>query len=332
MIYIIRFQNMPVSTFGLQPPQVSAIIPLYNKRKTIERAIESVRLAGIHAPVEAVIVDDGSDDGSTEIAFHLADKYPWITLHVQENKGCPVARNKACALANTDILAFLDADDAWLPSHAKNMIAGFNSNPSISLVVDDWSRFTDDIEVERKTFDVRPGLIRNHFLSMAWGDNYAATSATACRRRHFEMFGGFHEDLRNGQDRALWGEAYLVGHVWFTGVKGAEWHNDTSNSLMSSAHQNRFPKYENWIEGRIEQIDGRGMFKEDVPGMILRQQMIENLVRDSEIIGSFAALNGVEWMRDERMECLVKWGRPDLADLIGGLTQGGKIPPRLSHR
>jgi len=320
------------STQGARPPLVSAIIPLFNKKQTLHRAVKSVERAGRDVPVEAIIVNDGSTDGSDTVAKALAARFPWITYLSQDNMGAAAARNRACALAKSQIFAFLDADDEWQPNHARNLIEGFNVDPSISLVVNSWRQYTDGKRRLIRFFDVNPGVVQNHFLSMAWGDCYAATSATACRKKHFLQFGGFDEVLRNGHDRALWGEAALCGRIWYTGRAGAIWHQDTSNSLMESAHKNRQPKYENWLEKRIENLAGARPMGVVLNGTVLRHQMVENLICDCEISGSLAATQGIEWIREERAATLQKWGRPDLAEAVLATKIAEKPIKRLSHR
>jgi glycosyltransferase involved in cell wall biosynthesis len=94
-------------------PTVSVVIPLYNKGKYIERALSSV-LRQTYQPLEIIVVDDGSADEGPERVLKFND--PKITLIRQENKGPGAARNAGLARAKCKYVAFLDADDEWLPS------------------------------------------------------------------------------------------------------------------------------------------------------------------------------------------------------------------------
>lgn len=104
-------------------PQVSVIIPLYNKERTIQRAVDSV-LVQSFADFELIIIDDGSTDKSLEIASQYDDSR--IKIIQQANAGPGAARNVGIEEANADLLAFLDADDQWLPFYLQNAVAEIN--------------------------------------------------------------------------------------------------------------------------------------------------------------------------------------------------------------
>ena len=93
-------------------PRVSVITPVYNGARTIARAIESV-LAQSFRDFEMVVVDDGSTDGTLEILEGFGDS---ITLLKQAHLQQAIARNLAVKASRGEYLAFLDADDSWLPA------------------------------------------------------------------------------------------------------------------------------------------------------------------------------------------------------------------------
>lgn len=93
------------------PSLVSVIIPCYNSVAWISDAIESC-LEQTYRPLEVIVVDDGSTDGSTDLIYDYAYRFPQLVrFHVQRNQGGPVARNRGASLAKGDFLFFLDADD-----------------------------------------------------------------------------------------------------------------------------------------------------------------------------------------------------------------------------
>lgn len=100
--------------------KVTVIVPLYNKAATIERTLQSI-VAQTLGDFEAIIVDDGSTDGSEKVVEACRD--PRVRLIRQPNAGPGAARNRALAEAHGECVAFLDADDEWLPTFLEKSVA-----------------------------------------------------------------------------------------------------------------------------------------------------------------------------------------------------------------
>jgi glycosyltransferase involved in cell wall biosynthesis len=96
---------------------ISAIIPTFNREKTIVRAIDSV-LVQSYAPAEIIVVDDGSSDSTIEIIREYGEKVRYI---YQNNAGIASARNRGVREAKCEWIAFLDSDDYWMPDHLKRI-------------------------------------------------------------------------------------------------------------------------------------------------------------------------------------------------------------------
>ncbi|BCM94375.1 putative glycosyltransferase EpsJ [Abditibacteriota bacterium] len=97
-------------------PLLSIIIPLYNAAPYLEMAVQSIYrqdLATLGGTAEVIIVNDGSTDGSGEIARNLAAQHPEIKLVEQQNRGASSARNAGIKRARGEIICFLDADDEY---------------------------------------------------------------------------------------------------------------------------------------------------------------------------------------------------------------------------
>ena len=97
---------------------VSAIIPTYNRARTIERAVNSV-LGQSWQPIEVIVVDDGSTDQTTDILARYGDR---IRLIRQKNEGPSAARNAGIKAARGQIISFLDSDDSWLPDKVERQV------------------------------------------------------------------------------------------------------------------------------------------------------------------------------------------------------------------
>jgi glycosyltransferase involved in cell wall biosynthesis len=117
---------------------VSIIIPVFNCERYLAEAIESV-LAQTYRPLEIIIVDDGSTDGSADVAKGFAD--PQIRYCYQPNSGQGAARNRGTNLARGSFLAFLDADDVWLTDKLALQIAALEGNPELDAVFGYVSQF-----------------------------------------------------------------------------------------------------------------------------------------------------------------------------------------------
>jgi len=97
---------------------ISAVIPAYNRGKTVARAIDSV-LAQDYPASEIIVIDDGSKDATGEIVRKYGDKVRYV---YQDNAGVAAARNRGASEAKHEWIAFLDSDDYWLPHHLKNIV------------------------------------------------------------------------------------------------------------------------------------------------------------------------------------------------------------------
>ena len=117
-------------------PRVSVIIPVYNCERYISEAIESI-LVQTYESYEIIVIDDGSTD-NTPLALQ-----PYIeTIHYvyQENQGVSAARNHGIDLAQGELIAFLDADDFFLPDKLTAQVGVFDAQPNLGIVHSGWRR------------------------------------------------------------------------------------------------------------------------------------------------------------------------------------------------
>ena len=136
-------------------PLISVMIPAYEAEAYLAEAIESV-LAQDHRAVEVIVVDDGSTDGTGEVA----QRYPEVRYHRQDNAGNGAARNAAVERAEGALFAFLDADDRFLPTTLSTLLQAFDADPALDVAYAHVREFVSpDITPEQRT-RLRPAVER----------------------------------------------------------------------------------------------------------------------------------------------------------------------------
>ena len=100
-------------------PRVSVIVPLYNKAAYVRRALDSISRQTF-TDFEVIVVDDGSTDKGPALVTAFADKR--IRMLTQANLGPGAARNRGIERARGELIAFLDADDEWLPNYLEESV------------------------------------------------------------------------------------------------------------------------------------------------------------------------------------------------------------------
>jgi glycosyltransferase involved in cell wall biosynthesis len=116
----------------MSAPLVSCIIPVFNGERFLAEAIRSI-LAQTHHPLEVIVVDDGSTDGTASV---VASEFAALVRYLrQDNAGPVVARNAGIAMARGQYLAFLDADDRWEPTRIEKQLASLAGHPEAEISV-----------------------------------------------------------------------------------------------------------------------------------------------------------------------------------------------------
>jgi glycosyltransferase involved in cell wall biosynthesis len=185
-------------------PAVSVVVPLFNKERYIRRCIESICRQTM-PDFEAVVVDDGSADRSADVAEAIAD--PRIRIIRQENRGEGAARNRGIREARAELIAFLDADDEWLPGFLEAIMDLRHSHPEAGILATGYRRYRNGSWDMETTLAGPSGdhrlLIRN-YLCLAMKGNPVCSSNTAIPSSVLAQTGGFPEGEPYGADRDLW--------------------------------------------------------------------------------------------------------------------------------
>ncbi|WP_413111335.1 glycosyltransferase family 2 protein [Thaumasiovibrio sp. DFM-14] len=200
--------------------RVTVVIPTYNCFKTLIAAIETVRAQKM--PLEIIVVDDGSTDGSGEWLQQQTD----ITLLSTARLGVSKARNAAISQAKGELIAFLDADDYWHPDKLRFQLALHDANPQMVLSFTDYHFIVDDQATQRNGFRFWPRFVSalqpqasetgqcfDNFVAHVYCENMVGTSTVIARRDALLAVGGFDASLRSASDWDLWLKLAQCGDV-----------------------------------------------------------------------------------------------------------------------
>jgi glycosyltransferase involved in cell wall biosynthesis len=183
---------------------IATVIPLYNKAPHIAQAIESI-LAQSRPVNEIIVVDDGSTDGGAEIVKRYVRSHG-VQLIQQANAGESAARNRGIDEAHSDLIAFLDADDVWLPRHIETLNKLVNLYPQAAL-------YSTAHFIQRNGLFYSPrspfpqgwvGLVDDFFLRYANGLSLVNSTTACVRRNRIKEIGGFPLGIRRGPDIICW--------------------------------------------------------------------------------------------------------------------------------
>jgi glycosyltransferase involved in cell wall biosynthesis len=216
-------------------PKFSVVIPLYNKERHIQRAVNSV-LAQTFKDFELIIVDDGSTDSSLNIVQNYDDKR--IRLIQQKNAGECAARNTGIRNSHYDLVAFLDADDAWRPEYLKTILDLSQNFPEAGAYSTNYKRVDPNGREYYAKIKAIPsgkweGIIPDYFHSIALGES-PITPRTACIRKEvFYEIGKFKEGVKLYGDLDMW--ARLVTHypIAYSSKACATYFRDAENRAMN---------------------------------------------------------------------------------------------------
>lgn len=183
---------------------VSVVIPIYNSQQYIEQTLLSV-FNQTYQNYEVIIVDDGSTDKSLELINSLSIEKNNIKIINQKNSGPAAARNKGVQKATGEWIAFLDADDLWLPNKLELQINNIENNPTIDLIYCGCISFSENIETKHpiwmKGFTSGKEMLISLFSSCG-----ITNSSVMVKREIITKAGLFNEaEIQRGtEDYSMW--------------------------------------------------------------------------------------------------------------------------------
>lgn len=160
-------------------PLVSVVIPVFNGERFLREAVESV-LVQQYSPVEIIVVDDGSTDGTANVARSLSET---VRYFYQTNQGPAAARNRGIEHAQGSLIAFADADDLWPAGKLELQLPYLIKNPAIDIVLGRVQQVmvSGPTQAQEPAFSVNLG-------------------SAVIRKSVFERLGLFDETMRYSED------------------------------------------------------------------------------------------------------------------------------------
>jgi glycosyltransferase involved in cell wall biosynthesis len=187
-------------------PAISIVIPLFNKGSEVRRAVVSV-LAQTVQDFEVIVIDDGSSDDGPDIVRAVDD--PRVMVVTQENEGVSSARNRGIAEAKASLIAFLDADDEWMPDFLETILCLRRQFPVCEVFATSYFFATPDggqrkLVIKGLPHDFEAGVLHDYFLIASESDPPVWSSAVAITRKAIVAVGGFPVGVTSGEDLLTW--------------------------------------------------------------------------------------------------------------------------------
>jgi len=242
------------------PISIAVIIPLYNKGPHVDRAIQAV-LDQTSPADEIIVIDDRSTDDGVERVRRFSDPRIRLILRDEPGPGGYAARNTGIEAAKSEWIAFLDADDAWLPgalAEVRRVIG--QADDRVSCVFSDYANDYGDGKLELAGLGdgSRPGEIDRLSLNVFLGEwlkigrSPMWTSAVVARRDALIQAGLFPAGKCNrGGDKDMWLRLLTVGDALRTSAVTAIYYRDSVNMVTRTTNTNQRPYLCSTLEGLL---------------------------------------------------------------------------------
>ncbi len=209
---------------------ISVVIPCYNAAAFLRETLESVISQDYAGPLEVLVADDDSTDGSREIAESFGPQVRVLPKPPESKRGAAVARNRCIRAATQPLVAFLDADDLYMPGHLKALAEVMMARPELGLVYDrgyDFDSASGQILNPRFSEPHRPRTTADELaIETCFG-----TGQVMVRRSVYDRVGLCDESLRHSEDADMWLrilEQFPADYVPFDGFMYRQHENQKS--------------------------------------------------------------------------------------------------------
>ncbi len=212
-------------------PEVSVIIPLYNKGPHIARALKSV-LNQTFQSFEIIVIDDGSTDDGADVVRSFNNDRIWLIQ--QEKLGVASARNVGIEKAHAELIALLDADDEWMPEHLAVLLKLREKYPEAGAYTTAYLKIYSNSKIKKPNFYDIPekpcdGLLLNYFKSAALGESPISASSVGLSKDVLIKIGAFNTTAFVHEDADLWARIALKYPIAFSWAGESLYHTEASN-------------------------------------------------------------------------------------------------------
>ena len=233
--------------------KISVVIPTFNRISLVARAIDSVLKQSLN-PYEIIVVDDGSDDGTSEM---IQNKYKSIKLIQQQNNGVSAARNNGIKHAKGDWIALLDSDDEWIEKKLENQVDRLIKTPEYDFCHTNEIWIRNGVRVnQRKKHEKYGGYIFDKCLDIC----RISPSSVLFRKNILDHVGWFDDQLPVCEDYDLWLRITAEYRILFIDdplIIKYGGHDDQLSHGVEGIEFFRIKSLENLLEGSELSTDNR---------------------------------------------------------------------------
>lgn len=233
---------------------ISVVIPLYNKERQIACTLQSV-FEQTFQNFEIVIVDDGSTDNSVEEVEKFDDSR--IRLIHQTNAGVSAARNRGIEEASGELIAFLDADDVWMPEYLATQYGLYQKYPECSVYAcnyefrDSEGKVTPTI-IRKLPFEGEDGILSNYFEVASCSHPPICSISIMVKKMAIQAIGGFPLGIKSGEDLLTWARLAVSGAIVYSRKSLAVFVRD--EGLFNKDQQLRVPEKEDIVGLELKKL------------------------------------------------------------------------------
>ena len=283
---------------------ISVVIPLYNKAQSIPKTLDSV-LAQTYKDFEIVMVDDGSTDGSANVAETILQASCLSPLSFRlirkPNGGVSSARNAGILAAKGEYIAFLDGDDLWHPEYLETLHQLIVDYPDAALYGIGCTKIGGDMIPEKILSSNERGEIEDvwkHYPSC-----WTGSSSCSSRKQLIEV-GLFDTRMTHGEDIDMWWRLLLSGKGVYDNKLLAYYRQDTENRAMNHVIplEKHIPYYmDKYAEERANNVDFRRFFDREMIYILYPYLFMSDYKKSAKIFAKNIDYSLQKWTMHFRM-------------------------------